>query len=150
MNAPEFDDQARRDAAVAIEAADRPEWRWLEARYQEMEAVAKASGASFAILAFPYQAQLEGPSPHPVQVRLEALGRQHDWPVIDPLPAFQAAHVARTPIFIDWWHPTPAGHRIAAIAVARALACGGHLGAEARDACQTSPEARFGTIPPEQ
>ena len=150
MNAPEFDDQARRDAAVAIEAADRPEWKWLEARYQEMARVANAGGASFAILAFPYQAQLDEPSPHPVQVRLAGLGRQRGWPVIDPLAAFMVAHAERMPLFIDWWHPTPAGHRIAAIAVARALACGGHLGAEARDACQSSPEARFGTIPPEQ
>jgi len=150
MAAPEFDDQARRDAVVAIEATDRPEWRWLEARYLEMAEVAKAGGASFAILAFPYQKQLAEPSPHPVQTQLAALGREHGWPVVDPLTAFQEAHNERTPLFIDWWHPTPAGHRLAAIAIARALACGGQLGAEARRNCLTIPEATSGPISAEQ
>jgi lysophospholipase L1-like esterase len=150
MNAPEFDEQALRGAVLAIEATDRPEWRWLEARYQEMAAVAKAGGASFAILAFPYQAQLAGPSPHPVQVQLATLGQQHGWPVIDPLTAFQEAHTESMPLFVDWWHATPAGHRVAALAVARALACGGQLGAEALRACETSPGATFGTIQSEQ
>jgi lysophospholipase L1-like esterase len=150
MAAPEFDDQARRDAVVFIEATDRPEWTWLEARYQEMARVAKAGGASFAILAFPYQKQLAEPSPHPVQTQLAALGRQNGWPVIDPLAAFQEAHVAGTPIFIDWWHPTPAGHRVVAITIAWTLSCGGQLGAEARHACLTSPEPMFGRIPSER
>jgi lysophospholipase L1-like esterase len=139
MNAPERDARARRDAMVAVEATSRLEWRWLEALYQEMARVANAGGASFAILAFPYRAQLEEPAPHPVQLRLAGLGRRQGWPVIDPLAAFMAAHMESTPLFIDWWHPTPAGHRIAAIAIARALACGGQLGVEARRACPTLP-----------
>jgi len=147
---PDFDDQARRDAVAFIEARDRPEWRWLEALYQEMAEVANTGGASFAILAFPYQKQLAESPPHPVQVQLASLGREHGWPVIDPLAAFQEAHMAGTPIFIDWWHPTSAGHRIAAIAIARALACDGQPGAEARRTCLTSSEATFGAIPPER
>jgi len=139
MVAPEFDDQARRDAVVFIEATDRPEWSWLEARYEEMAGVATAGGASFAILAFPYPKQLAEPSPHPVQVQLATLGQRHGWPVIDPLAAFQEAYTESTPLFMDWWHPTPAGHRVAAMAIARALACGGQLGAEARRACPTLP-----------
>ena len=150
ITAPEFDDEARRDAVVAIEAADRPEWKWLAARYQEMAAVANADGASFAIIAFPYKKQLAEPLPNPVQAQLAALGRQHGWPVVDPLDAFQEAHAAGTPIFTDWWHPTPAGHRIAAAAIARTLACGGQLGADARRKCESSPDATFGTIPPER
>jgi lysophospholipase L1-like esterase len=139
MAAPEFDDQARRDAVDFIEATDRPEWRWLEARYEEMDWAANAGGASFAILAFPYQKQLAEPSPHPVQVQLATLGQRHGWPVIDPLTAFQDAHTESTPLFMDWWHPTRAGHRVAAVAIARALACGGQLGAEALRACPTLP-----------
>lgn len=139
MTAPEFDDQARRDAVVAIEATDRSEWRWLEAQYEEMASVTHAAGASFAILAFPYQKQLSEPTPHPVQAHLTELGQQHDWPVIDPLDAFQEAHGKGTPLFTDWWHPTPAGHRIAATAVARALACGGQLGDEGLRACRALP-----------
>ena len=150
MAAPEFDDAARRDAVAFIEATDGPEWRWLEAQYEEMARVANAGGASFTILAFPYQKQLAEPSPHLAQTQLAALGQKHGWPVIDPLAAFQEAHVGRTPLFTDWWHPTPAGHRIAAIAIARALACGGQLGPEARRTCLSSPEATSGTIPSER
>jgi lysophospholipase L1-like esterase len=145
MTAPELDDLTRQDAFAFIEAADRPEWSWLEARYEEMAEIATADGASFAILAFPYQKQLAEPPPHAVQNHLAQLGREHDWSVIDPLAAFQEAHAAKTPLFIDWWHPTPAGHRLAATAIARALACGGQLGAEARRACLASPEGRLGT-----
>jgi lysophospholipase L1-like esterase len=139
MAAPEFDDQARRDAVDFIEATDRPEWSWLEARYEEMAGVAHAGGASFAILAFPYPKQLAEPLPHPVQAQLATMGQRHGWLVIDPLAAFQDAYTESTPLFMDWWHPTPAGHRIAAAAITRALACGGHLGAEALRACPTLP-----------
>ena len=144
MTGPELDERTRRDAFAFIEAADRPEWIWLEARYEEMAKIANADGASFAILAFPYQKQLAEPPPHAVQNQLAQLGRKHDWPVIDPLAAFQEAHVARTPLFMDWWHPTPAGHRFAAMSIVRALACGGQLGAEANRACLRSLEGRFG------
>lgn len=145
MTAPELDERTRRDAFAFIEAADRPEWAWLEARYEEIEEIANADGASFAILAFPYQKQLAEAPPHAVQEQLAQLGRKHDWPVIDPLTAFQEAHVAKTPLFMDWWHPTPAGHRLAAMAIARALVCGGQLGAEASHACLESPDGRLGT-----
>jgi lysophospholipase L1-like esterase len=146
-SAPEFDDKARRDAVVSIEAADRPEWTWLEARYQEMASVAREDGASFAILAFPYPKQLTEPSPHPVQIQLAAIGQKHGWPVIDPLAAFQMSNVATTPLFMDWWHPTPTGHRIVAKEIARELACGGQLGVEARRSCLSDPDARFGSVP---
>lgn len=134
-NEPEFDDRALRDATSFIESADRPEWDWLEGRYVEMAQVARAHGAGFAILAFPYRSQLKGSAPHPVQNLLIELGRRHGWPVIDPLPAFRKARRERTPLFDDWWHPKAAGHRIAAVETARALACGGQLGEPARAAC---------------
>ncbi len=147
MTAPEFDDEARRDAVTFIEGRDRPEWKWLQARYEEMAEAAQAIGASFAVVAFPYQKQLTENVPHPVQTELASLGREHGWPVVDPLPAFQDAHAAKVPLFIDWWHPTTAGHRVAAVAIARDLACGGQLGAEAQRACVSDAGATFETIP---
>lgn len=148
--APEFDDQARRDAVISIEAADRPEWAWLEARYREMESASNGIGASFAVLAFPYQKQLAEQSPHPVQAQLATMGRKHSWLVIDPLPAFQEAHAEGTPLFTDWWHPTAAGHRIAAMETLRALVCGGQLGAEARRRCPRNPDSKFEAVPSER
>lgn len=139
MTALEFDEQTRRDAVTFVEGMNRPEWRWLEARYQEMAETANEGGASFAILAFPYQKQLTERPPHPVQAQLIAFGEQHDWRVIDPLDAFVQAYSEGSPVFFDWWHPTPIGHRITAKSITRALACGGELGAEARRTCLASP-----------
>jgi lysophospholipase L1-like esterase len=132
---PAWDEAARRAAGIAVESANAPEWRWLEARYREMAAVAADAGAGFAVLAFPYRAQLDVRGPHPVQERLLALARQNGWILVDPLPAFHAARRAGTPLFMDWWHPSPAGHRIAAEETLRALACAGGLGDAARSAC---------------
>lgn len=139
--APQFDDERRRAAVEPIEQADRPEWRWLEARYVEMADAAAAAGARFAVLAFPYHKQLRGSGPHPVQERLAELGRRHGWTVIDPLPAFRRASARGTRLFLDWWHPTPAGHRLAAEETLRVLACDGELGQAARGACLRAADA---------
>jgi len=140
---PEFDEAARRAAGDPVESAHAPEWRWLEARYREMAAVAARAGAGFAVLAFPYRAQLEGRGPHPVEERLLALARRNGWTVVDPLPAFRAARAGGTPLFVDWWHPSAAGHRIAAAETLRTLACAGALGEAARSACPAGgPGAR--------
>lgn len=132
LNAPEFDDADRQDAVRLVGAGDLPEWRWLETRYLEMARVAEESGAAFAILAFPFRKQLETPAPDPVQEQLAGLAQRHGWAIVDPLPAFREA---QRPLFLDWWHPTAAAHRIAAAETARALACGGLVGAEAQGIC---------------
>ena len=132
---PEFDDAAKRAAVMPVESDDGPEWRWLEARYLEMASAAERAGARFAVLAFPYPSQLAGRGQDPVQERLLELARQHGWTVIDPLPAFRAADAAGTDLFLDWWHPTVIGHRIAAEETLRVLACSGELGENARGAC---------------
>jgi hypothetical protein len=138
-------DQAAKEAAVApLEPGDGPEWPWLEARYLEMAAAAQSVGAGFAVLAFPYPAQLNGRGPDPVQDRMLALARRHGWTAIDPLPAFRAAAAAGTVLFVDWWHPTAAGQRIAAEEALRVLACGGELGEKARGACPASAGAQGG------
>jgi hypothetical protein len=128
----EFDDSAKRAAILPVESDAGPEWRWLETRYLEMAASAAAGGARFAVLAVPYAAQLDRPAPDPVQQRLLSMVRRHGWTVVDPLPAFRAVHAAGTPLFLDWWHPTPAGHRIVAEETLRVLGCAGELGDEAR------------------
>jgi hypothetical protein len=104
----EFDDAARRAAVLPVASQDGPEWPWLETRYLEMATTARRGGARFAVLAFPYPAQLAGNGLDPVQERLLALARRHGWTVVDPLPAFRAAHAAGGP-FLDWWHPTAPG-----------------------------------------
>jgi hypothetical protein len=103
-----------------------------------MAAAAQRAGARFALLAFPYPGQLKERGPDPVQDRLLALARRHGWTVIDPLPAFRAADAAGTALFLDWWHPTEAGQRIAAEEALRVLACGGAMGEKARRACPSS------------
>jgi hypothetical protein len=135
---PDFDDAARHAAGDPVEWASAPEWRWLEARYREMAAVATQAGAGFAVLAFPYRAQLEARVPHPVQQHLRALAEQNGWTLVDPLPAFRAEHAHGTALFLDWWHPTAAGHRIAAEETLRTLACAGALGEAGQSACTTS------------
>jgi hypothetical protein len=133
--APSFDDADRRAAFAPVEGDGGPEWRWLESRYTEMAAVAAAAGARFAVLAVPYPAQVARRGPDAVEERLLGLARRRGWTLVDPLSAFRAAHAAGTPLFLDWWHPTAAGHRIAAEEALRALACAGDLGEKARRAC---------------
>lgn len=119
------DEAAKRAAAVPVEGGEGPEWAWLEALYVEMAEISRSAGAHFAVLAFPYSAQLEGSGVHPVQGRLEATGLRHGWVTVDPLERFRAARRAGTPLFLDWWHPTVAGHRLAALETLDAL---GHAG----------------------
>ena len=140
--AVEPDEAARRAAGNPVESPSAPEWRWLEARYQEMAAAAGQAGAGFAVLAFPYRAQLDGQGPHPVEEHLRALAEKNGWLLVDPLPAFRAASRGGPALFLDWWHPTPAGHEIAAKETLRTLACAGALGEAAWSACPSGPVAR--------
>jgi lysophospholipase L1-like esterase len=138
----EVDDAMKRAAVQPVSADDRPEWRWLEARYREMAATAGGAGARFAVLAFPYRAQLAGREPHPVQRRVLELAARHGWDAVDPLDDFRRARAEGARLFIDWWHPTPEGHRLAAEAALRELACRDALGDEARGACPAAADAR--------
>jgi hypothetical protein len=138
---PGFDAAARRTAIRPIESANAPEWLWLEARYREMAAVAAGAGAGFAVLAFPYRGQLDGRGPHPVQEVVRAIAERNGWTFVDPLPAFRAAHARRSALFLDWWHPSPLGHRIAAGETLRTLACAGALGEAGRSACAVAGPA---------
>jgi lysophospholipase L1-like esterase len=100
---------------------------WLRARYDDIASRARAKGARFAVDVFPYATQVEGHAGARLDERLAALGRDAGWPTIDLLSAFRARARDAEPLFIDLWHPTAAGYRIAADAVLRALRCNGLL-----------------------
>lgn len=125
--ASEPDEAENQAAAVPVEGIDAPEWRWLEGHYGSMREASRSMGARFAVLAFPYPAQLEGDAPHPVRSHLVAMGNEGGWLTIDPLDRFRDAAARKVDLFLDWWHPTPAGQRLAAREVLRQLACAGYL-----------------------
>jgi len=112
---------------VALATHDRPpaaELDWLAARYREIARAAAGIGARFAVVVFPWSTQVDGRAGDEVERRLVALGEREGWPTVDLLPAFRAAPAA-PPLFLDLWHPTAAGHRVAADALAVALAARG-------------------------
>ncbi|MEN8162012.1 MAG: SGNH/GDSL hydrolase family protein [Myxococcota bacterium] len=90
-----------------------PSRRWLGAQYGAMATTAREVEARFAVVVFPYRSQVESGRPATVQAQLAALGRERGFEVIDLLPAFLAAGRDEA-LFLDLWHPTPAGHRVAA------------------------------------
>ena len=102
------------------------ELEWLARQYGRIAQDAARIGARFAVVIFPFREQEHGKDPEPLQESLLELGVRMGWPVIDLLPAFRAA--ARrdvAPLFSDLWHPTVAGQRAAADALATELVCRG-------------------------
>lgn len=96
---------------------------WLEARYVEMARAAASTGAAFAVIAFPYRSQVHGSDSGRLQQQVVELAREHAWPALDLLAAFRRAAQAGAPaLFIDAWHPSAAGHDVAARAIAEWLA----------------------------
>jgi hypothetical protein len=139
------DAEARRAALAPIEATERPEWRWLEARYREMAEAVGPGGPRFALLAFPYRKQLGEVGTDPVQHGLRTIADELDWIFVDPLPAFRRARAGKPGLFLDRWHPSALGHRVAAEVTFHALACEGALGEQARWACpRRGDEQRVG------
>lgn len=112
---------AVRAFSAPIEQTDRVEWQWLEERYLEMATASKEAGAQFGILAFPYRSQLGGRGEHSVNRHLRELAERQGWLFIDPLPAYRNARARGNKLFIDLWHPSVAGHAIAARETARVL-----------------------------
>ena len=99
-----------------------PERAWLHAQYGKLAQWATAHGAGFGVIVFPYPKQLHDPSRDGVAQGIAALGRDDRFAVIDLTPAFRAASPERVgPLFLDLWHPTPAGHQVAADALAAEL-----------------------------
>jgi lysophospholipase L1-like esterase len=100
---------------------------WLRARYGEIATAAGNVGARFAVVVFPYSAQLQRKVSDRVNERLAELGRETGWPVIDLLPALREAARRRVRIFIDPFHLTATGNRIVADTLAVELRCRGLL-----------------------
>src|SRR5207247_10409749 len=125
--------------AAALAAHDDPsatELAWLRARYGEIGARAAAAGARFAVVVVPYSTQLDGKVGDHLERRLVALGDEAGWVTIDLLPAFREATApGEGPLFIDLWHPTAAGQRVAAEALLAQLACRGLLPLPAGTGC---------------
>lgn len=98
-----------------------PSRRWLGDRYEEIARAARAIGAQFAVVVFPYRDQVESDAPSTVQAQLAELGRERGFVVIDLLPGFRAAQSRLAedsdPLFLDLWHPSDEGHRVAADAI---------------------------------
>jgi lysophospholipase L1-like esterase len=114
--------------APASSLPEGPVRRWLAARYGEMRSEAESIGAEFAVVAFPHRGQLEGIDARALQGDLVGLGNDAGWTTLDLLPDFLAtAAVSDEPLFLDLWHPTGAGHRVAAAGIARGLERAGLL-----------------------
>lgn len=96
-----------------------PTRSWLRARYAEIASGAAAADASFAVIAFPHEGLLSDASS--VQRDLASLGDEAGWATLDLLPAFRSSGMTRSELFIDLWHPTAAGHRVAAEEIERQL-----------------------------
>jgi lysophospholipase L1-like esterase len=113
--------------ALAQSVAERrslggPERAWLHAQYGKLQQWAAAHGARFGVVVFPYPKQLRDSSRDGVGQGISVLGRDDGFAVIDLLPAFRAASQGSdTALFLDLWHPSPAGHKVAAQALATEL-----------------------------
>ena len=94
---------------------------WLHAQYGKLQQWAETHDARFGVVVFPYPKQLREPSRDGVAQGIAALGRDAGFAVIDLTQAFRAASQARDALFLDLWHPSPAGHRVAAEALAAEL-----------------------------
>ena len=103
----------------ALRGAER---EWLRAQYGELAHWAAAHGAGFGVVVFLYPKQLKDPSRDGISRDIVEVGLEDGWTAIDLLPAFRAAMQQQEgPLFLDLWHPNPAGHRVAAQALAEEL-----------------------------
>jgi lysophospholipase L1-like esterase len=122
-NAASPDDGARLDALRSHQAIPPgPARAWLAGLYGEMAGFAADHGAGFAVAIFPFEAQVVGSAGHRLQAELVDLGRAGGWQAVDLLPAFAAARAdGEGPLFLDVWHLSAAGHRVAARALVAEL-----------------------------
>jgi len=146
--APRLPDAALlRASIVPHDDPSEAELTWLRARYDDIARAAADIGARFAIVAFPYSAQLDGKASDRVQARIAALGRDAGWTTIDLLPAFREAAQSGTSLFVDIWHASAAGHRVAAETVLAQLGCRGLLPLPAAAGCPDAAPSATGAPP---
>jgi lysophospholipase L1-like esterase len=115
------------ELAAALRSSDPAsptQLAWLRARYAEI--LAAAWPVPLVVAAFPYATELAPGAPARLQAQLVALGDDAGWTTVDLLPAFRrAAEAGGAPLFLDVWHPSRAGHRVAGEALAAQLSCRG-------------------------
>ncbi len=116
--ATEPDAASEKAALRSLDRLDRTQARWLAHWYGEMNQRASNAGARFALLVFPFRAQLDDRASDRLQEQLVTLGERGGWVTIDLLPAFlQARGPGKEALFLDVWHPTPRGYEVAADAI---------------------------------
>ncbi len=114
---------------------------WLARLYGDMNRRSREVGARFAVLAFPYRPQVYGGVAGNVQAVLGEIGEAGGWPTVDLVPAFRrAARSDAPPLFLDLWHPSAAGHRVAARAIAQAIETNDLLPISAPRTPQAAPD----------
>ncbi|HWP64415.1 MAG TPA: SGNH/GDSL hydrolase family protein [Candidatus Limnocylindria bacterium] len=116
------------DDPATIGATVRPhdppndrELGWLAERYGEIGRTARAIGAHPVLVIFPYATQLAPGAPSATAAALTRLAADLGWTSIDLLPAYREAAQHGAVLFADLWHPTVAGHRLAANVIADSL-----------------------------
>jgi len=114
-----------------LEDEASPEWRWLRGLYDRLAAAVREAGASFAVIVFPLAYQMDPASSQRAQAAWERYCRARGLACLDLLPALRVAASRAGPpadpdwdhaLWIDVWHPSPAGHAIAAEAIRAFLA----------------------------
>ena len=119
-------DNAAIGAALKVHEDPAPvELAWLRRQYDRIAARAASVGAKFAVVILPYADQLGARPSDRLQGHLRDLGQAAGWPTIDLLAAFRRAAATSSTLFMDFWHPTAAGHRVAAEEIRSQLECSG-------------------------
>jgi lysophospholipase L1-like esterase len=108
-------------ALVPHETPGEVELAWLTARYADIGRTAAALGARPVLVIFPYATQLAPDTSAAIETTLVRLATDLGWTAIDLLPAYRSAARDGVPLFLDLWHPTAAGQRLAADVIADAL-----------------------------
>jgi lysophospholipase L1-like esterase len=103
---------------------DSPEWKWLRSVYEQLRTAVEGDSARLVVLVLPLAYQLEEGYPFRPQEQFRrycAEAALSCVDVLDTLRAHRGESPFPTPPGADIWHLTPAGHRIVAAELARAI-----------------------------
>ena len=109
----------RRLFADPLPAEIEEAWQLTEEELSALAAVARARQVPLVLVAFPFRFQVQENLPPLPQQRLARWASAEEIPYVDLTGAFVA--LGPEAGFLDHDHPTPAGHRAAALEVAAAL-----------------------------
>jgi lysophospholipase L1-like esterase len=108
--------ESRRDEAAAPERGNT-----VEPSLRELGKLSRREGFTVLLAVFPYLPKLYEPEHAREHARLERLARELGFHHLDLRPAFQSCRGGSTRLRFDRYHPTAAGHRCAAEAMAEAV-----------------------------